>query len=129
MLAEAEAPQANVVSAAGEDVWLGSTDGLLRLDAETLRRKAVFRELSPQLAGDVLATDSDVWVRLKGEQFALPPRPRDQRGDRVRQGGTHNLSSGSVLATEGADLDHGLRQQPVVPPQPLTPGPLKPVRE
>jgi outer membrane protein assembly factor BamB len=101
VLARADVPQPGVVAATADDVWVGSSDGLLRLDARTLRRKAVFRELSPLLFGDVRATADDVWVRLKGERFLYRIDPStNQVAEYVK--GDPNLSSGSVLVTDDA---------------------------
>ncbi len=101
MLARAEVPQPGVVAATADDVWVGSSDGLLRLDARTLRRKAVFKELSPLLYGDVRATSDDVFVRLKGEHFLYRIDPStNQVAEYVK--GDPNLSSGSVLVTDDA---------------------------
>jgi streptogramin lyase len=101
VLASADVQQAGVLSGTDEDVWIGSAEGLLRLDAKSLRRKAVYKELSPQISGDVVALPDEVWVRLKGERFLYRIDPAtNEVTDFVKA--DPNLSSGSVLVTDDA---------------------------
>lgn len=60
--------QPQLAGGTAEDVWVGAVPGVLRLDATTLRTKAVFPELVPGLEGDVVADSSEVWVRLAGSR-------------------------------------------------------------
>ncbi len=61
--------QPQLAGGTAEDVWVGAVQGVLRLDATTLRTKAVFPDLVPGLEGDIVADSTEVWVRLGGSRL------------------------------------------------------------
>ncbi len=67
--ARVELRRPQLAAGTAEDVWVGADQGVTRLDATTLRTKAVHPDLVPGLEGDVVVDSSDVWVRLGGSRF------------------------------------------------------------
>jgi hypothetical protein len=52
--------------ATATDLWVGSDQGLVRVNASSLKRVAVFQGLNPSTAGDVTVDGDRVWVRING---------------------------------------------------------------
>jgi outer membrane protein assembly factor BamB len=98
VLAEATVRRPTALSATAEDVWVGTTDGLVRLDARTLRPRTVYRVLGGADTGDVAAADDEVWVRVRsGFLYRIDPASGAVT-DQVTA--DPRLSGGSVLVTE-----------------------------
>ncbi len=104
LLNKATVSRPTAVSATKSDAWVATTEGLVRMDAETLAPKTTYKILSGQNADDVLATDDEVWVRVKGKfLYRIDPRSgaiTDQiTADPLLSGGSVLLTDGSVWTT------------------------------
>ena len=94
--AEAEVPGAVNVSVGAGSVWVGGSDGVVRLSPD-LQPQVLYDGLRAGAEGDVVATDDDVWVRQPaGFLFRIDPAT-----DIVTSQYVHDppLSGGSVLGT------------------------------
>lgn len=56
-------PQTYAGAATATDLWVGSTEGLVRVNATTLKPEATFQHLDRGQAGDVAVDGDHVWVR------------------------------------------------------------------
>lgn len=95
----ATVPEASAGAATGADLWVGSSRGLLRLDARTLRPRGRFPGLDPS-EGDVAIDGNRVWVRqAKGFLYRI-----DSRSNRVvgHVTGDPDFGGGSLLVAAGS---------------------------
>jgi streptogramin lyase len=58
-----ELPSPTIAWGTETDLWVGDSDGLVRLDLERMQPVAVFDHLNPDLSGDLAVAGDDVWVR------------------------------------------------------------------
>jgi hypothetical protein len=91
-------------AATATDLWVGSSQGLVRVNATTLKPEAIFQHLDPGQIGDVAVDGDHVWVRTTDgslrlidarsntivEQITVPPRLR---------GGALLIAAGSIWTT------------------------------
>ena len=93
-------PDPEAAYATSSDLWVGSSRGLVRIDARTLKPLARFPGIDPGSEGDVIADGHQVWVRMRqGFLYRI-----DSRSNRVVQRftGESSFGGGSLLVAAGS---------------------------
>jgi hypothetical protein len=87
-------------AATATDLWVGSTQGLVRVNANTLEPEAIFQDLDPGQAGDVAVDGDRVWVRTTDGFLHLI----DARSNTVIEQitGPPGLGGGALLIAAGS---------------------------
>jgi streptogramin lyase len=90
----------NIITAAGQSVWVGTTSGVEQLDAKTLARRTLFPGIALETTGDIASNGDGIWVRAQGP-FLYHIDPRSRRiTEQISADGS--LSGGSLLLTDDA---------------------------
>ena len=87
-------------AATATDLWVGSSQGLVRVNATTLKPEAIFQNLDPGQTGDVAVDGDHVWVRTTDGFLHLI----DARSNTVVEQitGTPGLGGGALLIAAGS---------------------------
>lgn len=86
--------------ATATDLWVGSDEGLVRVNANSLKRVAVFEGLNPGTAGDVAVNGDRVWVRINGPFLYRIDAKSNKVAKQITSGGT--VGGGSLLVGAGS---------------------------
>jgi hypothetical protein len=82
------------------DLWVGSDADLVRLDARTLRPKAIFRGIGPGMGGDVTVDGDHVWVSTNAGPLYLIDGRTNSVVERIRT--PSGLGGGALIAAAGS---------------------------
>jgi hypothetical protein len=86
------------------DLWVGSTQGLVRVNAHSLKPEAIFKGLDPGQAGDVAVDGDRVWVRTQDGFLHLIDARSNTVVEQVKAkpglgGGALLIAAGSIWTT------------------------------
>ena len=82
------------------ELWVGSDQGLVRVDAKSLQPEALFKGLNPGLEGDVAVDGDRVWVRTKDGFLHRIDARSDTVTEQIKPDG--ESGGGSLLVATGS---------------------------
>lgn len=86
--------------ATATDLWVGSDEGLVRVNASSLKRVAIFQGLNPGTAGDVAVDGDRVWVRINGPFVYRIDAKSNTVAQQITSSGS--VGGGSLLVAAGS---------------------------
>lgn len=95
-----ELPSPTIAWGTATDVWVGDSDGLVRIGLASMQPVAVFDGLNPDLSGDLMISGDDVWVRSAAGFLHRIDAATNAVVAHVEP--PEAVSGGSVLATDDA---------------------------
>lgn len=87
-------------AATATDLWVGSSQGLVRVNATTLKPEAIFQHLDPAQTGDVAVDGDHVWVRTTDGFLHLIDARSNTVAEQIT--GTPGLGGGALLIAAGS---------------------------
>ena len=87
-------------AATATDLWVGSSQGLVRVNATTLKPEAIFQNLDPGQTGDVAVDGDHVWVRTTDGFLHLIDARSNTIVEQIT--GTPRLGGGALLIAAGS---------------------------
>jgi streptogramin lyase len=89
-----------VAKSANGALWVGTDTDVVRFDASSLRRIAVFPDLAPGFAGDLIVGSGGVWIRTERSFLSRIDTKTNRVAEQIRPPAA--LPGGSALSFAGA---------------------------